>query len=218
MRRALLLSLALTLTLGARAVAQTCTGMPSFSAGQMQATAGGTFADGTSSFGGTFGYGVPKSFYGKAALGTTSYDGIDGSSLDFGVSGGYQIALKSSRPVEVCPVASLSIGSGPNDVLGTGTDMSSRTFSMGAAVGAQLGNNPQLQIVPNASFQFANTRLSLDDGNASVSGSESYGLLTLGTGFVFNSRYSLNPSVSLPMGYDGSDASFTIAGAIHFGR
>ena len=93
MRRALLLSLALTLTLGARAVAQTCTGMPSFSAGQMQATAGGTFADGTSSFGGTFGYGVPKSFYGKAALGTTSYDGIDGSSLDFGVSGGYQIAL-----------------------------------------------------------------------------------------------------------------------------
>jgi hypothetical protein len=43
----------------------------------------------------------PKSFYGKAALGTTSYDGMDGS-LDFGVSGGYQIALKSSRPVEVC--------------------------------------------------------------------------------------------------------------------
>jgi len=135
-----------------------------------------------------------------------------------GVSGGYQIALKSSRPVEVCPVASLSIGSGPNDVLGSGVDMSSRTFSMGAAVGAQLGNNPQLQIVPNASFQFANTRLSLDDGTDSVSGSESYGLLTLGTGFIFNSRYSLNPSVSLPMGYEGSDASFTIAGAIHFGR
>jgi len=86
------------------------------------------------------------------------------------------------------------------------------------AVGAQLGNNPQLQIVPNASFQFANTRLSLDDGTDSVSGSESYGLLTLGTGFIFNSRYSLNPSVSLPMGYEGSDASFTIAGAIHFGR
>jgi hypothetical protein len=217
MRRALFLSLALTFALGAKAVAQTCTGMPSFSAGKMQVTAGGSFADGTSSFGGTFGYGQPKSLYGKAALGTTSYDGMDGSSLDFGVSGGYQIALKSSRPVEVCPVASLSIGSGPNDVL-PGVDMSSRTFSMGAALGAQLGNNPQLQIVPNASFQFANTRLSLDDGTDSVSGSESYGLLTLGTGFIFNSRYSLNPSVSLPMGYDGSDASFTIAGAIHFGH
>ena len=217
MRRALFLSFALTLALGAKAAAQSCTGMPSFSAGKMQVTAGGSFADGTSSFGGTFGYGQPKSFYGKAALGTTSYDGIDGSSLDFGVSGGYQIALKSSRPIEVCPVASLTVGSGPNDVL-PGVDMSSRTFTMGAALGAQLGNNPQLQIVPNASFQFANTRLSMDDGSDSVSGSESYGLLTLGTGFIFNSRYSLNPSISLPMGYDGSDASFTLAGAIHFGH
>jgi hypothetical protein len=218
MRRALFLTLALTFTLGARAVAQTCTGMPSFSAGQMQVTAGGSFEDGASSFGGTFGYGVPQSFYGKAALGSTSYDGLDGSSLDLGVSGGYQIALKSSRPVQVCPIASLSFGSGPNDIGGTGVDMSSRTFSMGAAMGAQLGNNPQLQIVPNGSFQFANTRLSVDDGTDSVSGSESYGLLTLGTGFIFNSRYSLNPSVSLPMGWDGRDASFTIAGAIHFGR
>ena len=218
MRRALLLSLALTLCLGARAAAQTCTGMPSFSAGQMQVTAGGSFADGASTFGGTFGYGAPKSFYGKAALGTTSYDAFDGSSVDFGVSGGYQIALKSSRPVEVCPVASLSIGSGPNDVLGSGIDMSSRTFSFGGALGAQLGNNPQLQIVPNASFQFANTRLEIDDGTDSASGSESYALLTLGTGFVFNSRYSLNPSISLPVGLEGSDASFAIAGAIHFGR
>jgi hypothetical protein len=218
MRRALLLSLALTFAVGAKAVAQTCTGMPSFSAGQMQATAGGSFTDGASSFGGTFGYGVPKNFYGKAALGTTSYDGLDGSSLDFGLGGGYQIPLHSRRTAEVCPVASLSIGSGPNDILGTGTDMSSRTFAFGAAMGAHVGNNPQLQIVPNASFQFANTRQELDDGTDSVSGSESYGLLTLGTGFVFNSRYSLNPSISIPMGADGLDASFGLAGAIHFGR
>ena len=217
MRRALLLSLALTLSLGARAAAQTCTGMPSFSAGQLQATAGGSFADGTSSFGGTFGYGVPKSFYGKAALGTTSYDALDGSSLDFGIAGGYQVPLQASRTAEVCPVASLSIGSGPIDVLGD-TDMSSRTFAFGAALGAHVGQNPQLQIVPNASFQFANTRVELDDGNDSAVGSESYALLTLGTGFVFNSRYSLNPSISIPVGLDGSDASFGLAGAIHFGR
>jgi hypothetical protein len=218
MRRALLLSLALTLSLGTRAVAQTCTGMPSFSAGQMQATAGATFADGMSSFGGTVSYGVPKSFYGKAALGTTSYDAFDGSSLDFSLAGGYQIPLQTSRTAELCPVASLSLGSGPDDVLGSGIDMSSRTFALGAALGAQLGHNPQLQIVPNASFQLANTRLSVDDGTDSASDSESYGLLTLGTGFVFNSRYSLNPSISLPMGREGSDASFTLAGAIHFGR
>jgi hypothetical protein len=218
MRRALLLSLALSFTLGAHAAAQTCTGMPSFSSGQMQVAAGGTFADGASTFGGTFGYGVPKSFYGKAGLGTTSYDAFDGSSFDFRVEGGYQIPLQASRTAELCPVASLSLGSGPNDILDTGVDMSSRTFAFGAALGAQVGNNPQLQIVPNASFQLANTRLSVDDGTDSASDSESYGLLTLGTGFVFNSRYSLNPSISIPVGLDGSDASFGLAGAIHFGR
>jgi hypothetical protein len=214
MRRILLLSLALPLLLGSKAAAQACSGMPSFSSGPMQITAGGSFADGTSSFGGTFGYGRPAGLYGKAALGTTSYDGLDGSSLDFGVGGGYQIPLQSSRKAELCPIASLSFGSGPNDVLGSGVDMSTRNIAFGAALGAQVGNSPQMQILPNASFQFANTRLEIDD----VAGSESYGLLTLGTGFVFNSRFSVNPSISIPVGLDGYDTSFGLSGAINFGQ
>lgn len=218
MRRALLLSLALPLMLGGRAAAQTCVGMPAFSSGRMQVAAGGTFADGASSFGGTFGYGVPKNFYGKAGIGSTSYDAFDGSSFDLNLGGGYQIPLQASRTAELCPVANLSLNSGPNDIVGSGVDMSSRTFAFGAALGAQVGNNPQMRILPNASFQFANTRLSMDDGTNDVSGSESYALLTLGTGFVFNSRYSLNPSINIPMGLDGSDVSFGLAGAINFGR
>jgi hypothetical protein len=201
-----------------KAAAQTCVGMPSFTSGKMQVAAGGSFADGASSFGGTLGYGVPKSFYGKAGIGTTSYDAFDGSSFDLNLGGGYQIPLKASRVAELCPVASLSIGSGPNDVVGTGVDMSSRTFAFGAAVGAMVGNSSQVRILPNAAFQFANTRLEIDDGTTSAAGSESYALLTLGTGFVFNSRYSLNPSINIPMGLDGSDASFTLMGAINFGH
>jgi hypothetical protein len=214
MRRILLLSLALPLLLGSKAAAQACTGMPSFSSGPMQITAGGSFADGTSSFGGTFGYGMPTGLYGKAGIGSTSYDGLDGSSFDFGVGGGYQIPLQSSRKAELCPIASLSFGSGPNDVLGSGVDMSTRNFAFGAALGAQVGNSPQMQILPNASFQFANTRVEIDD----LAGSESYGLLTLGTGFVFNSRFSVNPSISIPVGSDVYDTSFGINGAINFGR
>jgi hypothetical protein len=214
MRRILLLSLALPLLLGSKAAAQACPGMPSFSSGPMQITAGGSFADVTSSFGGTFGYGMPTGLYGKAGIGTTSYDGVDGSSFDFGVGGGYQVPLHSSRKAELCPIASLSFGSGPNDVLGTGVDMSTRNIAFGAALGAPVGNSPQMQILPNASFQFANTRIEMDD----VAGSESYGLLTLGTGFVFNSRFSLNPSISIPMGSDVYDTSFGINGAINFGR
>ena len=70
MRRTVILSLAFTLALGAHAAAQTCVGMPAFSSGHMQVAGGGQFADGTSSFGGTFGYGTPKSLYGKAGIGT----------------------------------------------------------------------------------------------------------------------------------------------------
>jgi len=218
MRRMLLLSLALPLMLGTRAAAQTCVGMPSFSSGQMQVAAGGSFADGASSFGGTFGYGAPQGLYGKAGIGSTSYDGLDGSSLDLNVAGGYQIPLKTSRKAELCPVASLSIGSGPNDISGTGFDMSSRTFGFGASAGVLVGRSSQVQILPNASFQFANTRVSLDNGTTSTSGSESYGVLTLGTGFVFDSRFSVNPSLSFPMGLDGGSTSFGLMGAINFGR
>jgi hypothetical protein len=75
-----------------------------------------------------------------------------------------------------------------------------------------------MQILPNASFQFANTRVKGDDGTNSATSSESYGLLTLGTGFVFNSRFSVNPSVSIPVGLNGSSASFGLMGAINFGR
>jgi len=219
MRRTLLLSLVLPLTLLAtRAAAQTCVGMPSFSSGQMQIAGGGSFADGTNSFGGTFGYGTPKALYGKAGIGTTSYDGFNGSSFDLSVGGGYQVPLKTNRMAQLCPVANLSIGSGPKNVLGSGVDMSSRTFSFGAAVGGLVGHSTQMQILPNASFQFANTRATADDGTTSASASESYGLLTLGTGFVFSSRFSVNPSVSIPMGLDGSSTTFGLSAAMNFGR
>jgi hypothetical protein len=218
MRRTFILTLAFTFALGAHAVAQTCVGMPAFSSGHMQIAGGGQFADGSSSFGGTFGYGTPKSLYGKAGIGTTSYDAFDGSSFDFNVSGGYQVPLHAKQTTELCPIASLSLGSGPHDVLGSGVDLSSRTFAFGASVGAALGTNPQLRILPNAAFQFANTRATVDDGTTSASDSQSYGLLTVGTGFVFNSRFSLNPSISFPIGLDGGDTSFGLMGAMNFGR
>jgi hypothetical protein len=217
MRRIILLSLAIPLLLGSKAAAQACLGMPSFATAPMQVAGGAQFSDGASAFSGSFGYGVANGLYGKAAVGTTSYDAVDGSSFDFGVTGGYQIKLKPSQKSELCPVASLGFGSGPNDI-GGDIDMSSRTFSFGAAAGTSVGHNPRMLILPNASFQFANTRTELEDATSSIAGSESYGLLTLGTGFVFNSRFSVNPTISIPVGLDGADAAFGLSGAIQFGN
>jgi hypothetical protein len=217
-RTTLLFSLLASTALCSQASAQTCVGMPSFASGNMQVAGGGTFTDGANAFGGTFGYGAPKGLYGKAGVGTTSYDGLGGSSFDFGLAGGYSIPLESKRTAEVCPMASLSIGSGPNNVAGSGNDLSSRTVAFGASLGALVNKSSVVQILPNASFQFANSRSTIDDGTNSISGSESYGLLTLGTGFVFHSRFSVNPSISIPVGLNGSSSSFGLGGAINFGR
>jgi hypothetical protein len=217
-RSTLLFSVLFTSALASQAAAQTCVGMPSFAAGNMQVAGGGTFTDGANGFAGTFGYGAPKGLYGKAGIGTTSYDALNGSSLDLGLSGGYSIPLESKRMAEVCPVANLSLGRGPNDVGGSGVDMSSRTLGVGASLGVLVNKSSTVQILPNAMFQFADTRSTLDDGTNKVSGSESYGLLSLGTGFVFHSRFSVNPSIDIPVGLDGASSSFRVNGAINFGR
>jgi hypothetical protein len=218
MRRALLFSFLLSSFFSARASAQTCVGMPSFASGQMQVAGGGTFADGANGFAGTFGFGAPNDLYGKASVGTMSYDGLNGSSVDFAVSGGYQAPLEINRTAEVCPMASLSFGSGPKNVGGGGVNLSSRTFAFGGSLGVLVNHSSQVQILPNAAFQFANTRNTIDDGTTSTSGSDSYALITLGTGFVFHSRFSVNPSITIPVKRYGSSTLFGLGGAINFGR
>ena len=143
MRRTLLLSLVLPLTLlTAKAAAQTCVGMPSFSSGQMQIAGGGSFADGASSFGGTFGYGSRRPSTGRPASAPPRTTASTGRRSTSASAAGTRSPLQTSRTAELCPVASLSIGSGPNDIVGTGVDMSSRTFAFGAAVGAVAGPQP----------------------------------------------------------------------------
>ena len=62
MRRALLLSVLLSLVVSGTSVAQTCLGMPSFTTGRFLVGAGGAFDDGSTSYVGTVGYGSPRSF------------------------------------------------------------------------------------------------------------------------------------------------------------
>src|SRR5690349_8892178 len=103
MRRIFLLSLAFPLYLSTQAAAQTCAGMPAFSSGKMQLSGGAQFADGANSFGGTFGYGLPRSFYGKAGIGTTSYDPYDGSSFDLNLGAATRSRCTPAGPWSSAP-------------------------------------------------------------------------------------------------------------------
>jgi len=215
MRRTFVVALALVAVVNAPAAAQTCLGLPSHSNGQMQVTGNASFTDLSNSFGTSFGYGQPRGIFGNAQLGTTSFDGVDGSAIDLGAQAGYQLTVSQAQ---VCPVASLSLGMGPKDIDGAGTDMSSRQGTIGFAVGKVMGSNPRMRIVPNAGLGLAYRKLKLDDGTASVEASETYGQASVGVGLIFNSHIAVRPSISIPLGSDlSNDPTFGLTVAYNFG-
>ena len=219
MRRTLVVSMALLAVVSAPAAAQTCLGLASHSAGQMQVGGNAQFTDISNSYGASFGYGQPAGIFAKANLGRTSYDGLDGGATDIGTQVGYQLTVGRTAQVQVCPVASLSLGMGPNDVDGGGTDLSTRQGNIGFAFGKVMSSSPSMQIVPNAGLGLAYRKDKLDDGtNPALETSETYGLASIGVGLIFNSNIAVRPSVSIPLGSDlSNDPTFGLAVAYSFG-
>jgi hypothetical protein len=217
MRRTLVTSLALLAILRSPVVAQTCQGFASFSSGQMQATGNAAFGNGMDSFGATIGYGQPAGVFGGVGIGTTSYDGLDGSSFDLGVSGGYQMTAGRTKKIHVCPVMNFGLGMGPKDIGGSGVDMSTTAGGMGVALGTSLPGGPRMQIVPTGGLGLAYLKVKTDNGTNSQSASETYGLLNLGVGMIFNSQISVRPGISVPLGLDGGETRFGISAGYNFG-
>lgn len=217
MRRALLFSSLLLLLASGKSVAQTCLGLPSFANGRIGVSPGVSIADGSTGYGAGVSYGAPRSLYGSLGFVATDYDGVGASATNLNLGAGYQVPLESAQ-AEVCPLASISLGWGPDNVFGPGTDVSTRTIAAGAAFGIVVGRGSQVQFVPNASVLLATSRLSVEDGTSSASDSDGFAALTLGTGIIFASRYSLSPSVSIPVGVGDSDPSFGLSVGIHFGQ
>jgi outer membrane protein with beta-barrel domain len=218
MRRSLVVSLALLAIVRTAAVAQTCQGLPSYSRGQMQVTGNAEFGNGMDSFGGTFGYGQPAGVFGNVGIGTTSIDALDGSSFDIGVGGGYQMTVGPTKKIHLCPVASLGLGMGPKDVGGSGVDFSSQNFGFGVALGTSLPGGPRMQVVPTGGLGLAYLKLKSDNGNNTNSASETYGVLNMGVGLIFNSNISIRPGISVPLGLDGGETSFGLTFGYNFGN
>ncbi len=113
---------------------QTCMGQPGADAGTVQL--GGVFGtvDGAKWFGARA-YAVSERAFGGVDLGTTSYDAFEGSTLTIGGGAGYRLSLGSTGRSEICPFFNAELGSGPNDIEGSGFDLSSTTMAFGAAWG-----------------------------------------------------------------------------------
>jgi len=216
MRRTLVVSMALFVAVNAPAAAQTCQGLASFTSGNMQVSGNGQFTEGANRFGGGFAYGIPANVFAGAQISTTSYDGADASSLGIGANVGYQLAMGKASNIHVCPVASFEIGMGPDDDA-TNTDASSRNATLGFSLGTTMGASPRMQIVPTAGLGLAYSKLKVEDATTTSELSDTYGQAQLGVGLIFNQSIAVRPSVSIPLGLDGSDPTFGLTVAYSFG-
>jgi hypothetical protein len=221
MRRSLVVSLALLAIVRSPAVAQTCQGLASFSAGQMQVVGSAQFPEGGNIWAGSFSYGTPSGIYAGADLSNLSIDNDGGSSLGIGAHAGYQMKLGRTGKMNLCPVASLNLGMGPDDdaadLNGSSTDV-----HFGLALGTEMGSTPRMRIVPTAGLGVQYTKLKLEDtgpGGSTFEASETYGLARLGVGFVFNQQISVRPTIDIPVGSDLiNDPTFGLSVGYNFGN
>ena len=224
MRRSLMVPLALLAIVKSPAAAQTCQGLASYSAGQLQVAANAQFPEARKVWGGSITYGVPSGIYGGADLSTTSFDAPEGvdapSSLGVGVHAGYQMKLGRTGKMALCPVANLALGMGPDD---DAAEINSSTTDLhfGLALGTEMGASQQMRILPTAGLGLQYSKLKIEDsgpGGQTVEGSETYALARLGVGFVFNQQISVRPSVDIPLGSDlSNDPAFGITVGYNFG-
>ena len=216
MQRHALLSALLFHLLASVASAQICFGDPSFSAGRVQLSGSADFGQDAQSFGAGITLGSPTAF-GGISVGAISYDDLDGSTLVLGAGVGYQVPIATSGRVQLCPWLAGGLGFGPNDIEDTGIDASVRDVVFGVAVGGQLGPDAQVVVIPTASLGFAYSSFKLDGPGGELEDSDTYALASLGAGLVFNSTFSIRPSVTIPFGLEDSDPTFGVSIAIHLG-
>lgn len=206
------------------ATGQVCSGFASFAQGPFQVLGVASFNDEAKTFGGGFAFGGAGAF-GQLGIGTTSYDNLDGSTFTFGAGAGYQLSLDKTGILHLCPNAAVAFGSGPNDldVFGDGSlviDLSQTDFTFGVALGAVASRSGQTQIIPTGSLAFVSATVKAKDdvSGDSESQSETFGLLGLGLGFVFNQVFTLRPGVEIPFGLEGASTTFVVTLAANFGQ
>jgi len=223
-RRLLLVIVGGLAVLPPAATAQVCSGFASFAQGPFQVIGSAAFNDQSKSFGGGFGFGGAGAF-GQLSIGTTSFSDLDGSSFTFGAGAGYQLSLDKRKIVHLCPIASVAFASGPNDidVFGDGSlvlDLNETDFEFGVALGAVASRSGQTQIIPAGSLAFVSATVKAKDqvSGASDSQSETFGLLSLGLGLVFNQVFTLRPAVAVPFGLDGASTTFGVTLSVTFGQ
>ncbi|MES2521334.1 MAG: hypothetical protein V4617_01460 [Gemmatimonadota bacterium] len=212
---------ALSVTASASAAAQTCLGLPDLTVTRASLGAEIQFPKDAKSYSGRLGVNSQTAFGGLSVGYITLDDDLDELDVNATTVGG-DIGLErhigTNKRIHVCPVASLAYTSGPNiDAL----DLKSSTIQggLGVAFGGSIPMTPTVSFVPFARAGLLVQRTKFEVvGEDSDTESETGGLLGLGASFRFNDIFAITPSVLIPVGFDDSDAVFSLGATIGFRR
>jgi len=198
----------------AEASAQTCVGLPSFSEGPYQASGGAGFTDGAQRFGGGMAVGSSDYFAGLALF-FTNFSDVDSGATTVAFNVGASYPISQQERIEVCPVAAVNVTTGPDvgeaDISGVGLRGGGRL----GLVAAQAGN---IDIVPTFGLDIAYDRVTADVGEVDTSTSETYSIVRVGLGLVFNKKIGVVSTLGVPLGLEGSDPEFSILASFTFGN
>jgi hypothetical protein len=169
-----------------QAGAQSCLGSNSFANGRIGLGAAATFADGFKRIGAVAAYGLARSWYANATVGTTSYDPPNsGSATDFGGTLGYQFGIGGSH-ADICPYGFLGYASysGANTV----------NYGFGGGIGWRTAVSDMLSLVPAVGLQWHGYSTSLS-GYSGGSVSSSTAEFWANVGFIANKNWAIVPGV-----------------------
>jgi hypothetical protein len=197
MLRPLVFALAALLVPLAASSAQLCLGSNTFDNGKLVVGGSGSFYDGGQRFAANGAYGMPKSWYVGATVGTTSYKGGGDSQIDFGGSLGYQFPI-GDNPLEICPYAKLGYASV--------SSFKTTSYGGGAGIGWHAQASDDLMVHPAAGLELLGESTSYNGTTASGSST----VLWANVGLIVNKQWAIVPGISKST-ESGSKAVFNIA-------
>jgi hypothetical protein len=197
--------------------AQTCLGLAPFSAGRVQLAAGASFGNDSKEYGASLSFGSTTGPFAGVSVGTVSYEEFDGNTTTVGAQFGWQVPIGTENRVELCPGAGAAYGFGPDNIEGSGTDLSAWSAFFGLQLGVSAGSNPQLRIVPTVGAALAYSKVDFEGGFfGGIEEDDTFGVFTLGLGLVLNTRVSILPSVDIFVGLEDADPSFGVMLGVNF--
>lgn len=218
LRPVLLASFALLAAAAQPLHAQRCLGYPGFAAQPMRLEGrlmtGGSRTD----LSGHLAFGQAAGAFGGVGIGVADYDRTNRSALLVSGTLGTQMELgtptRTSSGPQLCPVATLEYRAGPNS---DDVDQSGLDLRGGVSLGTSFPMGATSRFAPFGTVSFAYQRATSEVRNVSVTADDIGGVIDLGAGLIFTNRFTVRPSVSIPVGFDGSDARFGLAVGFNFG-